>query len=318
VWNLVPFHIAIMTDRGFNITMRAVRRQLAAIPFSTYRLQLISSQKRRALPGQRLWTDVELLRPETIGFLRAYNAQGYDVYLRPDDWDQNSGYLLVDLDLADRDVVERMRWNGHHPCLVVQTSPGHLQAWIQVRRSSIEPYLATQVARQLAYQYGGDPASADWRHLGRLAGFTNQKPIRRSSRGLAPWVKIIHACAGLAPNGPALVEAARTASHLSLVPDWHTQTAYPDESITAAEATALYNDCATRWRIAERFRPPDWSRVDLWVARHLLLQGMPPSQVETILQLASPQFPRRHGGPADYLRRTVARAATFSPSRGPV
>ncbi|MBL9047969.1 MAG: hypothetical protein JNK34_11780, partial [Tabrizicola sp.] len=48
-------------------------------------------------------------------------------------------------------------------------------------------------------------------------------------------------------------------------------------------------------RIAERFRPPDWSRVDLWVARHLLLQGMEASQVETIVKLASPQFPRRHG-----------------------
>jgi hypothetical protein len=88
-------------------------------------------------------------------------------------------------------------------------------------------------------------------------------------------------------------------------------------SITAAEAVALYNDCATRWHIAERFRPPDWSCVDLWVARHLLLQGMEACQVESILQMASPQFPRRHGNPADYLRRTVARAA-FPPMGGSV
>ena len=38
----------------------------------------------------------------------------------------------------------------------------------------------------LAAAYGGDPASTDWRHLGRLAGFTNQKPARRTSGGHAP------------------------------------------------------------------------------------------------------------------------------------
>ena len=308
-----------MIDRGFTLTLQAVRRHLAAMPYQLYQIRLIHSQTRRAMPGQRLWTDIELLKPETIRFLRANNSQGYDVYIHPDAWDQNSGYILVDLDYADHEVVERMRWNGHHPCLVVQTSPGHLQAWVQVARYGLEAPLATQVAKQLAHHYGGDPASADWRHPGRLAGFTNQKPIRRSNRGLAPWVKIHHACAGLAPNGPALVEAARAAPRPGLAPDPDNSAlpARPHESITSAEAAALYNECATRWRIAERFRPPDWSRVDLWVARHLLLQGMETSQVETILKLASPQFPRRHGNPADYLRRTVARAS-FSPSGGPV
>jgi len=28
-----------------------------------------------------------------------------------------------------------------------------------------------------------------------------------------------------------------------------------------------------RWQIAERFAPPDWSIVDLWIARALLAQG---------------------------------------------
>lgn len=308
-----------MSDRGFTLTLQAVRRQLAAMPYHLYQIRLISSQTHRALPGQRLWTDVDLLRSETIRFLRAYNSQGYDVYIHPDGWDQNSGYILVDLDHADGEVVEHMRWDGHHPCLVVQTSPGHLQAWVHVVRSGLEAPIATQVARLLAHRYGGDPGSADWRHPGRLAGFTNQKPVRRSNRGLAPWVKILHACAGLAPNGPALLEAAHAAPRPTPAPDPDKcpLTPGPDESITTIEATALYNECATRWRIAERFRPPDWSRVDLWVARHLLLQGMEASQVETIVKLASPQFPRRHGNPADYLRRTVARAS-FSPSRGPV
>jgi hypothetical protein len=50
--------------------------------------------------------------------------------------------------------------------------------------------------------------------------------------------------------------------------------------------------------------------VDLWVARHLLSQGTTAARIHAILRLASPHFPRRHGDPEDYLRRTIARAAT--------
>ncbi|HEX8896722.1 MAG TPA: DNA-primase RepB domain-containing protein, partial [Terriglobales bacterium] len=47
--------------------------------------------------------------------------------------------------------------------------------------------------KQLAHTYGGDLASTDWRHLGRLAGFTNQKLERRTPSGSAPWVKVLEA-----------------------------------------------------------------------------------------------------------------------------
>lgn len=303
-----------MFDRGFLLTMQAIRRQLAAMPHDLYLIRLVHSRTHRALTGKRLWTADQLLTPATIGFLRARNREGFDVYLHPDAWDQNAGFILVDLDRADRSVLDRMRRNGHHPCLVLQTSPGHLQAWIQVAIAALEPCIATAIARQLARDYGGDPGSADWRHLGRLAGFTNQKPLRRNHRGDAPWVKIVHAQAGLAPHADALVKSALRGLSAA--------TAQPGRgprlpSIDARGAAALYHDCLKQWRITERFGPPDWSIVDLWVARHLLSQGVPPSQVQLILQIGSPQFPRRHGNPDDYLRRTVARAA-FPPTGGPV
>ena len=306
-----------MMNRGFMHTLQAIRQQLAATPHDPYQIRLIHSWTHRALPGARLWTATQLLNPATIGFLRARNRDGYDIYIRPDGWDQNAGYILVDLDRADAHVIERMRRNGHHPCLVLQTSPGHLQAWVQVTASGLEPCIATAVARQLARAYGGDPGSAEWRHLGRLAGFTNQKPSRRNHQGYAPWVKIVHAHAGLAPNASVLVESARClrqphglSADTSPSPDTLV-------SITAREAAATYHEGVKRWRIAERFPTPDWSIVDLWVARWLLSQGMPAAQVETILQMGSPQFPRRHGNTQDYLRRTLARAA-FPPRGGTV
>jgi len=68
-----------------------------------------------------------------------------------------------------------------------------------------------------------------------------------------------------------------------------------------------------RWHIRERFSQPDWSIVDLWLARKLLAIHISTAQVETILRLGSPHFPRHHGDPEDYLRRTLARAALPAP-----
>jgi hypothetical protein len=112
---------------------------------------------------------VQLLNPATIRFLRIRNRQGCDVFIQPHADDQNAGYILLDLDSAAPDVLGRMYNNGHHPCVLLQTSPGHLQARIHVSRSPLEPSIATAIAKQLARDYGGDYASADWRHLGRLS-----------------------------------------------------------------------------------------------------------------------------------------------------
>src|SRR5438132_4975562 len=136
------------------------------------------------------------------------NREGCDVYVLPYAGDQNAGYILVDLDSIQPAVIATMRAHGHDPCVVLQTSPGHQQAWIRLSTAPLEPPVATAAGKMLAATYGGDPASTDWRHLGRLAGFTNQKPQRRTSAGYAPWVKIVHARAGLARGADGLLRSA--------------------------------------------------------------------------------------------------------------
>ena len=42
----------------------------------------------------------------------------------------------------------------------------------------------------MAARYGGDPNSIDWRHFGRLAGFTNRKPQYVDKAERYPFVKI--------------------------------------------------------------------------------------------------------------------------------
>ena len=309
-----------MDDRGFYVTRNAVSKQLAAIPSELYLVRLIHAQSRCAFPGERLWSAGQLTSAPTLRFLRARNREGCDIYFYPYAEEQNAGYILVDLDTAQPKVWETMLAHGHAPCVVVQTSPGHIQAWVCLSTSPLEPAVATAAGRWLAHAYGGDPASTDWRHLGRLAGFTNQKPTRRAADGHAPWVRLVYARAGLAPQADSLLQSARDAAQLrplalraamSLTASNSGQASFP--TVAAAQANAIYRGCMQRWRIADRFPQPDWSIVDLWVARHLLSLGMPSTRVETILRLASPHFPRRHSHPDDYLRRTLARAAFPAP-----
>ena len=108
-------------------------------------------------------------------FLRAHNGLGFKVYVWPYAVSRNAGYIFLDLDHARSHVLEEMRIHGHEPCVVLETSPGHLQAWVRVSTTPLEPVLATTLGRLLAERYGGDRASTDWRHLGRLAGFRNFK-----------------------------------------------------------------------------------------------------------------------------------------------
>src|ERR1035441_6702142 len=133
-----------MIDRGLLVTTQAIRRQLHAMPWELYLVRLIHHATGRAFPG-----------------------------------DRNAGYILVDLDHAEPSVLDAMRRNGHEPCVVLASSPGHRQVWIRVSAGALETAVARAIVPYLARAYAGDRASTDWRPLGRLAGFTNQKRERR-------------------------------------------------------------------------------------------------------------------------------------------
>jgi hypothetical protein len=287
------------------------------MPHDLYLVRLIHHATRAAFPGEKLWTAAQLSQESTVRFLRIRNREGCDVYVQPYADNRNAGYILLDLDHPDAATLERMRANGHQPCVVLQTSPGHLQAWIQVSPVCLEPAVATAIARQLAHTYRGDLASADWRHLGRLAGFTNQKPLRRQNNGYAPWVRLLHAQVGLATHGAVLVQAAErqmrcisstgTAATGSLPGPIACELVVPTSG-TPSAASDIYQAWLQRLRIPQRFPHPDWSIADKWIAKELLRQGTPVAVVADLLRGGSPGFPRHHADPQNYLRRTLARA----------
>jgi len=297
-----------MFDRGLHLTRQALGRQTAAMPHDLYLIRLIHCATKRAFPGERLWTGSQLVHPATIRFLRVRNREGCDVYIHAYTDGQNSGYILVDLDHPRPGIIEAMRSNGHEPCVILQTSPGNLQAWVQVSATPIEPPLASAAGKELALLYGGDLASTDWRHLGRLAGFTNQKPQRRNWCGHAPWVKVLYAQAGLASQAGALLQkAAHSVCNQSGTTSSPGRLTASHPDIESA-ASQIYADCLRRLHILERFPHPDWSIADKWIAKELLRHGTPVGQVAAVLRDGSPGFPRRHSHPEDYLCRTLARA----------
>ena len=61
------------------------------------------------------------------------------------------------------------------------------------------------MARSLAKDFGGDTGAADWRHFGRLAGFTNRKLRHRDSAGLFPFVKLCEANGALYDGAERLI-----------------------------------------------------------------------------------------------------------------
>ena len=112
-------------DRGFFITLQAMRRQLAAMPCDYYQIRLIHGCSRRPFPGDHVWSALQLSRGAMVRFLRLRNREGYDVFFHPLEGDRNAGYILVDLDRAEDNIIDKMRANGHEPCVVLRTSPGH-------------------------------------------------------------------------------------------------------------------------------------------------------------------------------------------------
>ena len=130
----------------------------------------------------RIW-DVEHLL-SSVPWMRLQNLNGRNIYVRPAG---EHNLTLVD-DLSSNSVRE-MAASGFQPALIVETSRDNFQAWLKHPRA-LSKEVSTVASRELALRFDGDTGAADWRHYGRLAGFTNRKPKYQTSDGLFPFVKL--------------------------------------------------------------------------------------------------------------------------------
>jgi hypothetical protein len=121
---------------------------------------------------------------EAIKWLRHENAKGAHIYIRPAG--THSLSLIDDLAVES---IERMKAEGFEPAVIVETSPNNFQVWLN-HGKVLEAAMSTRAAKALVERFGGDPSSADWRHFGRLAGFTNPKRERQLPSGLRPFARL--------------------------------------------------------------------------------------------------------------------------------
>src|ERR1700674_2048421 len=149
------------------------------------------------------WGDKQVLK--SLLWLRRENLNRGHIYVRPAG---AHGLSLVD-DLK-ADALARMKAEGFEPAAVVETSPGNFQAWLK-HGEMLDEAASTRAAKLLAARYGGDLGSADWRHFGRLAGFTNPKPNRRLASGLQPFARLLEAGGQIYRQAPVFIAEVRAA-----------------------------------------------------------------------------------------------------------
>jgi len=190
-------------DIGPSLTRNAVERQLGAMNSGLYEVGLFRAvgdgRPSDMLP--RTWDRETLV--QSLFWLRWENSQGRNIFIRP----AGEHHLSLVDDLAFA-AIRRMKLEGFAPAAVVETSPGNFQAWLS-HGEMLEKEVSARAARALAQRFGGDPGAADWRHFGRLAGFTNRKSSRRQDNGLYPFVHLIEGTGIVYPRAGEFVAQLR-------------------------------------------------------------------------------------------------------------
>jgi hypothetical protein len=141
---------------------------------------------------------------KSLLWLRRENFNRGHIYVRPSGL---HGLSLVDD--VEAGAIARMKAEGFEPAAVVETSPGNFQVWLK-HGQVLNDAVSTQAAQLLAARFGGDLGSADWRHFGRLAGFTNPKPSRRLESGLQPFARLVDAVGQVYSKAAVFIAEVRT------------------------------------------------------------------------------------------------------------
>ena len=298
-----PQSISGVPEARRDRSLEALQRQVTALGVERFEVGI-----REAKTGQmmnREWSRAEL--EQATPWLKRMNARGNDIYIRPAG---EHGLVLVD-DLKP-EALKAMHNKGYTPAATVETSPGNYQAWVKLSDKPVPAETRCIAAQDLAKEFGGDPNSADSRHYGRLAGFTNQKP-EHTREGRQPYV-LAHECPGWpAPAAPR---------HLKRVEEGLDKAESQKERHKRLEALQgpqighgvhdpLREYQKQAKRLLERFgKGADLSRMDWMIATDMAKSGRFTAQdIERGIRECSPNVESRKAGHIeDYARRTAKNA----------
>jgi hypothetical protein len=236
------------------------------------------------------------------------NADGREILFYPLD----PRYILLD-DLTS-EAVKRLESEGFAPALVVETSPGNMQAWIKFPDlrgiKAVEQEYCLALSRQLIAKFGGDPGAAGGLRFGKLPGFRNRKSKHITPDGRAPMVVIRSASGHEAPGGKALAERVR--SELMAAQAVHQVAESREKPISAVETPQVAGEVGgagmaiqAQYEIALQRAGGDRSRADFALAARLAEAGLGEDQIAMLIEEVSEKAAERG---SEYARRTAAAA----------
>jgi hypothetical protein len=273
-------------------TELAVNRQITAMGSAVFEVGLYKPDAAgEPVMIPRVWDRHTLVR--SLPWLRLQNLQGRNIYIRPKGEHDLS---LVD-DLKPESIAQ-MKAQGFQPAAVVETSPGNFQAWLK-HPAPLPREVSTAVARELASQFGGDLGAADWRHFGRLAGFTNRKPKYAMEDGRFPFVRVIESSGERYRAGAELVKQTEQ----KLRPAFSKR----DEVSRRAEPTRLKSIDEFR---SNPLYSGDHTRSDLAYAIYALAHGGSEADVAIAIKTRDLSHKGNEKRQREYVERTLKKAAS--------
>ncbi len=275
------------------ITPEAVEKQSKAMGTKAFEIGLFDPRAAQGVMLPRVWELETLLR--SVSWLRLKNAEGRNIYIRP-----SGEHSLSLIDDATIQVIERLKSEGFAPAIVLETSPGNFQAWLH-HGQILPKHLSTLAARLLASRFGGDLASADWRHYGRLAGFTNRKDKHRKTDGTFPYVRLHEATGAVYSKAIAFLAEVKTLYEAE-------QSKLPPPAFLRRRSP-----CRSNLKSIQDFRTKpiyggDQTRVDLAYAVYALAHGVPENEARNALASRDLTHKGDRKRQQEYIDRTIKKA----------
>ncbi|MCL6509820.1 MAG: RepB family DNA primase [Anaerolineae bacterium] len=288
-----------------DFTRMAVERQVHAMGCDTFEIGMFNpayQDKQTGEIGERMelrtWSKETLLKDEAIAHLKLKNMKGCNIYIRPAG---EHGLTLVD-DLK-ASTIEQMKKAGFQPAVVVETSPNNYQAWLK-HGQTLPKDVSTAAARLCAEKFEGDLGSADWRHFGRLAGFTNRKLKYQMDSGHFPFVKLREHSGQQYDQRKELIQQAEGVIARQRAIEQQRREAWQNRQATVDRQGVKGID---DFRGDPRYGG-DNTRVDLAYATYAVARGVPLHEIEAALasrDLSHKGTPRRQ---QEYIDRTIRKA----------
>jgi hypothetical protein len=279
-------------------TAVAVRQQITAMGSQLFEVGLF---KPDAGPAEsvmipRIWDTDQVIK--SVSWLRRQNCEGRNIYIRP-----RGEHDLSMVDDLTIHAVAAMKEAGYTPAVVVETSPGNYQAWLK-HANRLNKEVSTAAARALAEKFGGDRGAADWRHFGRLAGFTNRKAkYLDASSGLYPFVRLVEAGGEVYPEADRFLTGVKN-----------------EVERRRADRERLRNGIAYTAPVrsedlksVETFRADaryggDGTRIDLAYAVYAFSHGATAAEVEAAIRSRDLSHKGNERRQHDYVERTMRKA----------